>query len=332
MKRDSFTLPGLLCVITLGLILLAACASPQSGLARTDVPPYMPVNGLTPEDPQTVTPKPAEIIQLGSPISLDQAGFTFAPITQWDDSGQTLTLDLSTEQARLSNEKETLFFRLSSDGAGSATTTQACLDRIIMRMRQDMPDLAVSVGQPRLMAGQQSIATQLSGLLQDQKIHGLLSVAYTQQRCFSLLSLATGPDAEAVWSSVGETIDESLAAHLTWIDLSAQPTHTTCQISVDPTYGTDPNNPIRVGNRVIYDGLQREELYLSTLRGPGGEEVLFSRLAPRFNAKDEIVDVYEVRLNDTDAPIRLYFDTATYDQPMAIAGYTCEAAFPIQEP
>jgi hypothetical protein len=42
--------------------------------------------------------------------------------------------------------------------------------------------------------------------------------------------------------------------------------------------------------------------------------------------------VYEIRYNDSIKPFKLYFDTAKYEQPLAITGYTCEAAFPLQAP
>jgi hypothetical protein len=314
------------------LVLFTACTAPLSTLPRTDVPVFLPAFGPTLTPTMTPTPKPADYIRLGELVTHNLAGFSFTPVTTWDASGQPLLLVVESEHTRLSNDAETLFFNLSAEAAGSAQTAQTCLDRIVTRMRQDVTDLTVSAGQPRALAGLEGLVTQLTGNLLNQKILGLLSVGFTQQRCFSLLSLATGSEADTLWSGSGQAIDESLVSSLAWLAPSTQTTPVTCSLSSNPTYGTNPNNPIRIGNLAIYDGLQREELYLSTLRGPTNEEIVFSRLAPRFNAANEIVDVYEIRFNDSMKPIKLYFDTAKYEQPLAITGYTCEAAFPIQAP
>ena len=322
----------LLLTSALFLLLLAACVAPQTNLPRTDEPIFLPALGPTLTPTQTPTPSPADYIQKGQPVTLTQAGFSFRPVTAWDATGQPLTLVVTNDHARLSNTEESLYFNLSAEPADTAQSTQACLDRVILRVRQDVPDLAVSAGQPRLMAGLEGLSTQISGYLLSQKMSGLLSVVFTQERCFSLLSLATGADATNLWLTYGQAIDVALLADLTWLDPSAQTTPVICVISTDPTYGTDPNNPIRVGNQAQYDAFQREELYLSTLRGPAGEEIMFTRLAPRFNDAEEIVDVYEIRYNDSMKPTTLFFDTARYEPPLAIAGFTCEAAFPIVAP
>lgn len=323
---------ALILTATFCLLLVYGCLAPQSTLPRTDVPIFLPPLGPTLTPTITPTPKPVDYIRTGDPVSLTQAGFSFTPVTNWDASGQPLLIVTLSDHVRLSNDAETLYFNLSAEAAGSAQSTQACLDRIVTHMRQDVTNLTVSAAQPRNLAGLEGVITQLTGNLLDQPVLGFLSVVLTQQRCFSLLSLATGAEAETLFINIGQSIDQSLASSLVWLDPSAQTTPVACPISSDPTYGTDLNNPIRIGNLVLYDGFQREEVYLSTLRGPKGEEILFSRLAPRFNTTEEIVDVYEIRYSDSMKPLKFYFDTAKYEPPLAVTGFTCEAPFPIQAP
>ena len=169
------------------LVLFTACTAPLSTLPRTDVPVFLPAFGPTLTPTMTPTPKPADYIRPGELVTLNQAGFSFTPVTTWDASGQPLLLVVESEHARLSNDAETLFFNLSAEAAGSAQTAQSCLDRIVTRMRQDATDLTISAGQPRALAGLEGLVTQLTGDLLNQKILGLLSVGFTQQRCFGLL-------------------------------------------------------------------------------------------------------------------------------------------------
>ncbi|NLW72279.1 MAG: hypothetical protein GXY37_05280, partial [Chloroflexi bacterium] len=62
------------------------------------------------------------------------------------------------------------------------------------------------------------------------------------------------------------------------------------------------------------------------------EEIIFERLAPGYNQAEQIVDIYLIKYNSAQEPFKVYFDSATYQQPLALAGFTCEAAFPIQAP
>jgi len=105
-----------------------------------------------------------------------------------------------------------------------------------------------------------------------------------------------------------------------------------CQIATDPTYGLSPENPIRLGSQNLYDGIARMEAYLNTLRGPNFEEISYTRLDPMYNQADQIVDPYEISYAGLSEPLTLYFDLYTYEAPMAPAGFTCEAAFPLQQP
>jgi len=62
------------------------------------------------------------------------------------------------------------------------------------------------------------------------------------------------------------------------------------------------------------------------------EEVSYARHEPKAKLADQIVDPYEISYAGLSEPLTLYFDLYTYEAPMAPAGFTCEAAFPLQQP
>ena len=105
-----------------------------------------------------------------------------------------------------------------------------------------------------------------------------------------------------------------------------------CKTAPRDTYGFSPEDPIAVGNSNLYDGREREELYLLTLRGPDGEEIIFQRQSPIFNQNGEIVDPYQIQYGSSPTTT-LYFTIYRYQEPLYLPiGYSCEAAFPLSDP
>lgn len=106
-----------------------------------------------------------------------------------------------------------------------------------------------------------------------------------------------------------------------------------CEIAPRETYGLNAEDPIAIGNSNLYDGKEREELYLLTLRGPKNEEIFFERQRPMFNQNGEIVDPYLIGTADEPERDTIYFTIYRFEAPLfAPIGYTCEAAFPITDP
>lgn len=310
------------------VLCLTACSTITSSLPRTDTDVFLPPTGPT-QEPTTI-PTPS-YIQQAAPTILP-AGFQFNPVTTWDASGESLALVTDASHASLSNQAGTLFFDLSFEPLTEANDTQTCIDHFTSRMNQDFTSLVILASQPRTLAGQPALTTQFSGTLLNQPVNGQLTTLFHNQHCFNLLSLALGESSTKLWADCGQPIDQTLAASLSWVDPSAQPSQLACQVSTDPTYGTTPDNPIRIGQTTLSDAHEREELYLLTLRGPGNEEIVFERLVPEYNQAEQIIDVYLIKYSSAQEPLRVYFDSAVYQQPLALAGFTCEAAFPIQAP
>lgn len=326
--------PTRLFIVFLSLALLAPAAACAGGMTtlvpRSDQPIYLP-----PASQGTLTPLPSptpEIsssITLGEEQTLPQAFFAFKPVTATGDPATALTLAIGETYAQLSSPTSNLFFELSSQPAGDSATTDACLQAILSRMQPDISNLQSSPAGVLPMPGGEGLQLQINGTLHSLDLFGELAVRHTGKRCFSLLGLAYQADPAALWQRSGQPIQQALLHNLRFLE---DTTPVTCGIATDPTYGTTPDNPIQVGNINLYDGRTRIESYLLTLRGPGGEEILFSRKTPERNDQGVVIDLWETDYSGSHAPQMLYFDIYTYAQPLAVAGYTCEAPFPITAP
>ena len=100
------------------------------------------------------------------------------------------------------------------------------------------------------------------------------------------------------------------------------------EVSTDATYGTTEANPIKSGGG-LHDGVERERIYLSFLRGPHGESISSSREGsccsfPTPNAVIGgigLLDVYIVTIAGGETR-KLYIDMYDYDAPKAPVGFT----------
>jgi len=321
-----------LCRMTALLLLtslLTACQYQTTLPGRSEVPIYKPPQFVTSTPAPTPTPQPPDYIQTGSPVQVQAGMFSFEPVTTWDESGVPLALQIRDTRVTLSNAEESLFFSLASEPALSGSTTQICVDTILQRMAADLSDLQYSEASPITIQNGTGLQVQLQTKVFSQTSIGTLQVIQVNQRCFSLLGLATSEDTAALWEKSGVEIFNQLQQSVRFLEPSQL---MYCEVAMDASYGTSPENPIRTGNTNLYDGLTRQENYLFTLRGPNFEEVFFSRLSPEFNDLGVIVDPYRIEYTGIPEAITLYFDMNTYEPLFAPQDFTCEAAFPISAP
>ncbi|HOZ37986.1 MAG TPA: hypothetical protein PLH64_04465 [Anaerolineaceae bacterium] len=309
--------------------LLTACQYQTTLPGRSEVPIYKPPQFVTSTPAPTPTPQPPDYIQTGSPVQVQAGMFSFEPVTTWDESGVPLALQIRDTRVTLSNAEESLFFSLASEPALSGSTTQICVDTILQRMAADLSDLQYSEASPITIQNGTGLQVQLQTKVFSQTSIGTLQVIQVNQRCFSLLGLATSEDTAALWEKSGVEIFNQLQQSVRFLEPSQL---MYCEVAMDASYGTSPENPIRTGNTNLYDGLTRQENYLFTLRGPNFEEVFFSRLSPEFNDLGVIVDPYRIEYTGIPEAITLYFDMNTYEPLFAPQDFTCEAAFPISAP
>ena len=323
--RAIFRLISLLLLLSV----LTACQYQTTLPVRSEVPIYKPPQVQTPTPSPTATPEPVNYIQTGSPVQVSAGMYSFEPVTVWDESGEPLRIDIKDTRVTLSNAQETLFFSLASEPAPSGSTTQACLDTILQRMAADLSDLAYSEPAPLPTQAGTGLQVQLQAEVFSQTSIGALQVIQANQRCFSLLGLATAEDSSSLWEVSGAPIMSRLQQSVRFLEASQL---MYCDVAKDASYGYSPENPIRTGNINLYDGRTRQETYLLTLRGPNYEEVFFSRLSPEFNELGVIVDPYRIEYAGIPQAVVLYFDMNSFESLYAPQGFTCEAAFPISAP
>lgn len=332
---------------------VSACNRPVGAFPRPEVPIYRPPSGPSASATLSPTLDAAEPLQTGEELSLPRAGFAFTPLTAFGTPPQALVLTIHETRAELISADESLFFSLAGELAAGEDSA-ACLERILSAMRSDSAMLQAQGTKELSLAGQSGLAAGVSTEMFGQAAVGQVSVLATQGRCFSLIGLAvpqgsaaaggtempqadgtptlapTGVGSDAaggIWDALGLAIQNKLLASVHFL-----PSDGLCLQSSEPTYGYSADDPIAVGSQALYDGRTREETYLATLRGPQGEEVFFSRLDPRYNAADTIVDPYEISYTGLAAPLTLYFDIYHYETLRAPSGLSCEADFPLFQP
>lgn len=308
---------------------LTACQYQTTLPGRSEVPIYKPPQVQSPTPAPTATPEPLDYIQTGNPVQVSAGMYSFEPVTAWDESGVPLSVRIKDSRVTLSNAEETLFFSLTSEPAQSGSTSRVCLDTILQRMAADLSDLQYSQPADVLTQAGTALQVQLQAKVFSLSSIGALQVIQVNQRCFSLLGLATSEDSSSLWEVSGAPILNRLQQSVRFLE-SSQLMY--CDMASDASYGYSPENPIRTGNTNLYDGRTRQETYLLTLRGPNNEEVFFTRQTPEFNDLGVIVDPYRIEYAQIPEAVTLYFDMNSFEPLFAPQGFTCEAAFPIPAP
>ena len=313
----------------LALALLTACSALALPPTQTPIPNFVPALGATGTPLPTPTPDPASFILLGPEVTVKEADYAFQPIVAWNASGDRLPFTQTENMASMGNKFSGLYLNLNSEKGGINHSSRDCLAMIRERMAASISGFQADEPQPLMTNNIPGLSVNFTGQLEDQPIAGKLSTFFPNTRCFSLIAFNNGADAENLWQTSGQYAYAKLLDSLRFLD---QLQAATCQVSSDPSYGLTPDNPIRVGNTNIKDGLEREELYLNTLRGPSFEEVSYSRLNPQYNTAREIVDVYTVSYQGLAEPVTLYFEIFKFESPNAPLGFNCEAPFPLAVP
>lgn len=310
---------------------LAACQlQPSSSLARTEVPIFIPP--ALPETIQTAdtAPLPFEIVQSETEYLNPLEGFAFKPITVWSDDQPALTLQTIQDQVTLSTGDDSLFFTISSQQTSEPLSSVDCLEGTRKSMAESSTFFQVTALDEMQLPAGPAAAFQFRDIVDsDTAIYGQVLVLTSQNRCLHLIGISLTAQPEQSWQASGQPVFLKLAASLRVLEGQEI---LDCQISADLSYGFSPDDPIRVGSNQLSDGPQREQLYLLTLRGPNGEEVIFNRQAPQFNQAGVVVDPYLIEYEGLATPVTLYFDLYSYAPLQAPFGFTCEAPFPIPPP
>ncbi len=311
------------------LLILAACAGLPVRPAFTPLPNFVPPLGATGTPLPTPTPDPASFILLGPEVTVKEAGYAFQPIAVWNASGDKLPFTQTGNMASMGNQFSGLYLNLNSEKGGINHSSSDCLTMIRDRMAASMTGFQADEPQALMTNNVPGLSVGFSGQLEELPVVGKLATFFPNARCFSLIAFTYGTESDTLWQASGQHAYAKLLASLRFLD---QLQAASCQISTDSSYGLTPDNPIRVGNTNIKDGLEREELYLKTLRGPAYEEIAFTRLNPLYNTEREIVHAYTVTYRGQAEPVTLYFQIFKFESPKAPMGFNCEAPFPLAAP
>lgn len=327
MRRSSCFTYALLGLLILGL--LAACSVMQIDPALTPLPSFVAPLGATGTPPPTPTPDPASFILLGPEVTVKDAAYAFQPIAAWNASGDRLPFTQNGNMASMGNKYSGLYLNLDSEKGGINHSSSDCLGMIRERMATSLQNFAADEPQALMTNNVPGLSVNFSGKLDELAVVGKMAIFFPNMRCFSLIAFNNGADAENLWQSSGQYAYAKVLGSLRFLD---QLQAASCQVSTDPSYGLTPDKPIRVGNTNIKDGLERQELYLNTLRGPNYEEISYTRLNPLYNTEREIVDAYTVTYPGLAEPVKLYFEIFKFESPLAPLGFNCEAPFPLSAP
>ena len=311
--------------------LLAGCDYVATSPNRTEVPLYIAPLSSSGNPKPTPTPDYASLIETGPEEVVGESGYAFAPVTIWEQGSQPLVITINSEQTSLSDDAG-LVYRISNDRNSDIQDVQGCLQANLDR--QEGKGLAFYPFSPvpaTLPVGE-GLKVDFEGTLMGFAARGSLIAVQTDRGCLSLFGAANNQyrDQQHLWETSGQAVFDRLAQSLRYLEHDELPT---CLAAPNDSYGLNPDFPIPVGNTNLYDGKDREELYLLTLRGPNGEEIFFKRQNPMFNKDGEIVDPYKTWWDEFHIPITLYFTIYRFEAPLySPVGFTCEAVFPLNDP
>lgn len=321
MKTNDYVFQRLiLCVVS--LLSLAGCTTPTEEiptptlLAPTSTQTSTAAPTLTP----TITPPttPLEIVfQERTPLLA--AGFSFMPI-------MPLHTELAPYQVTLSNTDATFLMSIASAPDKQASTLEQEVAGFISSMSQDVPDLMAQTPVEVEVGGYPALSTDLTGTLFGETFTGRLTVTMpdTGIPVFAL-ALSMDPPVGAGWEAEGLVFFEAVIETLEFFEPSPQLTE--CNVSTDPTYGYQKDNPIRVGGG-SFGGPSRERAYLDVLVGPDGQTINYTRTGS-LEYGNTILDEYVLTYDGLSTPITIYIDEYSFSTLMAPVGLACSGPFPV---
>ncbi len=101
------------------------------------------------------------------------------------------------------------------------------------------------------------------------------------------------------------------------------------EISIDPTYGLSPKNPIEVGGADKQEGPLNEIRFLNALAGPNGEKISYKRAGSCCPVKSKngfmgraLLDDYRVTWGGSTDTVSIYINMYDYGKLKAPVGFT----------
>lgn len=175
---------------------------------------------------------------------------------------------------------------------------------------------------PITVSGVSGVSAEISGTLYGFAFQGeAFLLPDTPQHFLFGFGISNVSKEPTNWETEGQAVFHTLRDTIRFLTPSAAG----CILSVDETYG-DLSNPIKVGGGPL-DGPTREDVYLSTLRGPNGEPLTYTDLGA---SESGDFDAFEI--SGLPEPVVLVMDKYNYEPLRAPVGFTCASAFPLTSP
>lgn len=311
------------------LVSITSCSFPgnryQTPSPETDIPLATPII----EEP-TPTTDPYHGFAPGSWVVADEGDYGFEVPVNPMPGGLPYLVDIKGTQVSLASADEGLLLSLISEQQAFDITLDDCIELVLERMRMDVEDFQAADAELMMVGMENGSASKISGMLFEQPFEGLVAAARPWQgRCFSTIGIALGEDAQARWLDEGSPVLEVILESL---DFEAYDPVGECETSGDATYGYSADNPVRVGNSRLYDGLAREQAYLGVLVTMDGEAVSAVRSGSMINDAGDILDVYLLTIPGQAEESEIYIDFYIYEPLKAPMNLSCNAPFPIGAP
>jgi hypothetical protein len=273
---------------------------------------------------------------MGDEVIINEEAYAFRPILRITPDGPHFTVsllsnELGTQFTSIHEENTHLLFSIWSEKSEEILDHEACLQQLLSNVEREIGSYEVLESELISLPIGIAMRNKITGTNNNHLSNGEIVSILTEQGCLNFVAqtIEINEEDKLIWSHLGKPAFDKMVQSLRFLTPEEM---AFCKTAPRDTYGFSPEDPIAVGNSNLYDGREREELYLLTLRGPDGEEIIFQRQSPIFNQNGEIVDPYQIQYGSSPTTT-LYFTIYRYQEPLYLPiGYSCEAAFPLSDP
>jgi len=292
---------------------LAACSNPTPSTTT-----LQPTDTTLPKSTSRARPT----LVLGERQRVEAGGYSLQIPSEFK-------IETHSSQVIINKKDKTILVSMSlSPRKAETQTAAAVLDAFIAEIVNGLQDFKAGKPYPAVVGGMDGLAVDATATMFGAKHSGRVTVVDTGKPGF-LVAFAfavDGADGNG-WKTDGAQVFDAILNSIQFFEPVAS-TAATCTISSDESYGYTSENPIKVGGD-DFDGPPRERAYLDNLAGPKGEKISYVRRGSN-TFGDTILDIFEI--TSLGKTITLYVDEYSYTEPLAPAGFTCIAAFPLTQP
>jgi hypothetical protein len=229
----------------------------------------------------------------------------------------------------LANTDQTFLLSLAAGPIESGRSLEDALSAFLSNMTSDIPDLEAGTPFASEVAGQEGLASDITGTAFGGTFAGRITIVYPPDGPpMYALAFAMDPPFGNGWAAEGESLYVAVLDSVEFFP--PRPEQATCTVSPDSTYGFAQANPVRVGGDV-FGGPARARAYLDNLRGPEGEPVAYERTGS-ITLAETILDAYSLSGSGLGAPVTIYVDEYSFEPLYAPVGFTCAGPFAVTPP